>query len=76
MNKYYLIEERGCNIEYVVFEGTLEECSIRKSEFLVNQRDEAYSDDLTSCEYRNGNLEPHTYRIVDVQKYDYDSHLN
>lgn len=28
----YLLEDRGCNIRYVVFEGTVEECQAKAAE--------------------------------------------
>ena len=62
MKNYNVIEERGCNIEYVVFSGSSYECS----EFVANVLD--YQDGerelpLHERSFHNGNGEPFTYRI-------------
>lgn len=62
MKKYNVIEERGCNIEYVVFFGSDDECAEYVANILDAQDTEKDLPLEERCLY-NGNGEPFTYRI-------------
>ena len=60
--KYEVIEERGCSIEYSIFNGTRKECQDFIVEIL-NLQNIAYRDKVDYDSYFNGNGEAFTYRI-------------
>jgi hypothetical protein len=69
MSIYYVIECRGCGIQYIANSGTLEEC-------------QAFSAALTGAAHSqkslpqhektlwNGNGEPFSYEIISADRYD------
>ncbi len=63
--QFVVIEQRGCSIEYAIFDGTLEECENCIEYMIQLQREElerpAHERDLHSGAYRNV---PFHYDIV------------
>jgi hypothetical protein len=53
--KAKIIENRGCNIRYEVFTGTVDEC--------FNKLDKIEAE-IASGERRNGNGDPHDYDVI------------
>ena len=64
-NEYVVIEQRGCSIDYKIFEGTIEQCNSYVSNMLAEQSEdykkEQHERELFSGADRNI---PFTYIVV------------
>ena len=61
MRKYQIIEERGCDIEYCIFQGNYKDCRKEIEQILLDQQ--AEDPKSISAEYHDGNGFPYSYRV-------------
>ena len=73
MKVFNLIEERGCDIEYCIFEGTYEECQKEIKKILLDQQ--AEDPRSSDAEFHNGNGQPFSWRIEDEDEKIIERHM-
>lgn len=73
MKNFNVIEERGCDIEYCIFQGNYEDCR-KEIEKILHCQD---AEDPRSIEpnYHNGNGDPYSYRIDDSEGFEMERHM-
>ena len=60
MKQFQLIEERGNDIYYTLFVGSLKDCMDKKESMVCAQHDSVGYPE----EYYNGNGQPFTYKVI------------